>query len=316
MGFVKSILQQWRERNQKKDSFSELSESSLSAFPTEDEAEQHLLESLAGYVNGAVENGTAVTDLNVEDAYSRLTDAMERFRRESYNMARNELSDKWTEEETERIAEIKRLQEQITDLTEKCETVQKRYHSTERLRKTLSERIHQLEGELMDTRKAYERDIEEKLRQINKMKSQSLGLLSDEEIDAADMADDAQLEEEKVFDCDTVDDGNDTVIIKHRYASLYAKLKKAQTSLQKLRKENRNIAKRDLRHQQRIKILQETVQRQRKEMRQLAAELEQAQRKSEKKESPAGESPYRSPRVSKYPAGFATSFFDEELLLE
>lgn len=46
--------------------------------------------------------------------------------------------------------------------------------------KTLSERIHDLENELITVRDEYEREIEEKLRQINKIKAQSLGLVYDE----------------------------------------------------------------------------------------------------------------------------------------
>ena len=92
---------------------------------------------------------------------------------------------------------------------------------------------------------------------------------------------------EKIFDCRSVGEerDNEAIVIKHRYASLYNKLNKAQNALQELRKENRNIMKRDSRHQQRIKDLQETTQKLRKEVRKLTEELDQALRKAGKKSS-------------------------------
>ena len=65
-------------------------------------------------------------------------------------------------------------------------------------------------------------------------------------------------------------------MIKHRYASLYTKLNKAQNALQEQRKENRNLLKRDTRHRQRIEELVAANQSLRKEVRRLGEELEQA----------------------------------------
>ncbi len=295
MSFVKSILQQWRDRNLKKSAYSDNEPLVVSDIPGTDIAEQHLLEALARQINDAVNNGETISSLNVETVYVRLAESLDRFKQESLNTARNELSEKWREEESRRIAEIKNLQEQNAELSHNFTEAQKRHAGAERLRKTLSERIHDLENELITVRDEYEREIEEKLRQINKIKAQSLGLVYDESGEKIEEASQniEETDTEKIFDCRSVDDGgdNDAIVIKHRYASLYAKLNKAQNALQEQRKENRNIMKRDSRHQQRIKDLQETTQKLRKEVRKLTEELEQALRKAGKKNSMSSTEP-------------------------
>ncbi|MBQ8423681.1 MAG: hypothetical protein IJY36_05435 [Coprobacter sp.] len=321
MSFVKSILQQWRERNQKRDSRSDSMALPLSTIPGKDLAEQHLLEALARQINDMVASGQSITEVNIDAVYERLSDTLATYSREAQNIARNELSEKWREEEERRMSEIKSLQEQLLALTQKCDEAQKRYLSAERMRQTVSDRMHDLEGRLITAQREYERDIEEKLRQINKIKAYSLGLLSDDENEQDVVAEirtyggkeGEAVEEEKVFDCDTVGDTTDAaVIVKHRYASLYGKLAKAQEALQEQRKENRVIVKRDLRHQQRIKVLQETVQELRRELRRLIAELEQIRRKTDKKDFPATSENSERKIREKYPLGFASSIFDDE----
>ena len=290
MSFVKSILQQWRDRNLKKNTYSDSEQLIVSDIPGTDIAEQHLLEALARQINDAVNNGKTISSLNVEIVYEQLAESLDRFKQESLNTARNELSEKWREEESRRIAEIKNLQEQNAELSHNYTEAQKRHAGAERLRKTLSERIHDLENELITVRDGYEREIEEKLRQINKIKAQSLGISYDEPDEKTEEEVSQNIEDtdtEKIFDCRSVSDerDNEAIVIKHRYASLYNKLNKAQNALQELRKENRNIMKRDSRHQQRIKDLQETTQKLRKEVRKLTEELDQALRKAGKKSS-------------------------------
>ena len=288
MSFVKSILQQWRDRNLKKNTYSDSEQLIVSDIPGTDIAEQHLLEALARQINDAVNNGKTISSLNVEIVYEQLAESLDCFKQESLNTARNELSEKWREEESQRIAEIKNLQEQNAELSHNYTEAQKRHAGAERLRKTLSERIHDLENELITVRDGYEREIEEKLRQINKIKAQSLGIAYDEPDEKTEEEVSQNIEDtEKIFDCRSVGDerDNEAIVIKHRYASLYNKLNKAQNALQELRKENRNIMKRDSRHQQRIKDLQETTQKLRKEVRKLTEELDQALRKAGKKSS-------------------------------
>ncbi len=283
MDFVKSIMQQWREKLRKNAPTPAPNDTPEFSLPNADAAEQHLLESLAQQINDAVVNEQTLSDLNIEEVYEKLADALSRFKRESYNMARQELSEKWSEEEALRLAEIKKLQEQIAELQQEKEKAQKYKLSTDRVRQMLTDRIRQLETELTESRDTYEHDIEEKLRQINKIKARSLGLLSEE--DALPETDEKEnkeavspkTKEEKVFDCGVADEENgDTVVVRHRYASLYNKLNKAQNALQEQRKENRNIVKRDIRHRQRIKALQETI-------RLLRKELEQTRRNTETK---------------------------------
>ena len=276
MDFVKSIMQQWREKFRKNAPASASNDTPEFSLPNADAAEQHLLESLARQINDAVVNEQTLSDLNIEEVYENLASALSRFKQESYNMARQELSEKWSEEEALRLAEIKKQQEQIAELQQEKEKAQKYKLSTDRVRQMLTDRIRQLETELTESRDTYEHDIEEKLRQINKIKAQSLGLLSeedalpdaDEKENKADVAPEAK-EEEKVFDCGVADEEESgDVVVRHRYASLYNKLRKAQNALQEQRKENRNIVKRDMRHQQRIKDLQETIRLLRKELEQ------------------------------------------------
>ena len=57
MSFVKSILQQWRDRNLKKNPYSDSEQLIVSDIPGTDIAEQHLLEALARQINDAVNNG-------------------------------------------------------------------------------------------------------------------------------------------------------------------------------------------------------------------------------------------------------------------
>ena len=275
MDFVKSIMQQWREKLRKNAPTPAPNDTPEFSLPNADAAEQHLLESLAQQINDAVVNEQTLSDLNIEEVYENLASALSRFKQESYNMARQELSEKWSEEEALRLAEIKKQQEQIAELQQEKEKAQKYKLSTDRVRQMLTDRIRQLETELTESRDTYEHDIEEKLRQINKIKAQSLGLLSEEEAlpdvdekeNKADVAPGAK--EEKVFDCGVADEEESgDVVVRHRYASLYNKLRKAQNALQEQRKENRNIVKRDMRHQQRIKDLQETIRLLRKELEQ------------------------------------------------
>ena len=112
MSFVKSILQQWRDRNLKKNTYSDSEQLIVSDIPGTDIAEQHLLEALARQINDAVNNGKTISSLNVEIVYEQLAESLDRFKQESLNTARNELSEKWREEESRRIAEIKNLPEQ------------------------------------------------------------------------------------------------------------------------------------------------------------------------------------------------------------
>ena len=275
MDFVKSIMQQWREKFRKNAPASASNDTPEFSLPNADAAEQHLLESLARQINDAVVNEQTLSDLNIEEVYENLASALSRFKQESYNMARQELSEKWSEEEALRLAEIKKLQEQIVELQQEKEKAQKYKLSTDRVRQMLTDRIRQLETELTESRDTYEHDIEEKLRQINKIKAQSLGLLSEENAlpDADEKENKAavspEAKEEKVFDCGVADEEESgDVVVRHRYASLYNKLCKAQNALQEQRKENRNIVKRDMRHQQRIKDLQETIRLLRKELEQ------------------------------------------------
>lgn len=281
MSFVKSILQQWRDRNLKKNAAPGHEPLSPADIPGNDIAEQHLLEALARQINDAVANGETITSLNIETTYEQLSESLDRFKQESLNVARNEVSEQWSEEESRRIAEIKNLQQQNAELLQNFTESQKRYAGADRLRKTLSERIHDLENELVTVRNEYEREIEEKLRQINQIKARSLGLAHESDEAPADNEpheENGADEPEKVFDCHSIDTGNenDTVVIKHRYASLYTKLNKAQNALQEQRKENRNLLKRDSRHRQRIEELVAANQSLRKEVRRLGEELEQA----------------------------------------
>lgn len=277
MDFVKSIMQQWREKFRKNAPASAQNEAPAFSLPNADTAEQHLLESLARQINDAVVNEQILSDLNIEEVYENLAEALSRFKQESYNLARQELSEKWSEEEAVRLAEIKKLQEQIDKLLQEKEKAQKYKLSTDRVRQMLTDRIRQLETELTESRDAYEHDIEEKLRQINKIKAQSLGLLSEgdmlpesnEKRNTTDVSPEAK-DEEKIFDCGIADEeSGDAVVVRHRYASLYNKLCKAQNALQDQRKENRNMVKRDTRHRQRIKELQETIRLLRKELEQI-----------------------------------------------
>ena len=176
MSFVKSILQQWRDRNLKKNAAPGHEPLSPADIPGNDIAEQHLLEALARQINDAVANGETITSLNIETTYEQLAESLDRFKQESLNVARNEVSEQWSEEESRRIAEIKNLQQQNAELLQNFTESQKRYAGADRLRKTLSERIHDLENELVTVRNEYEREIEEKLRQINQIKARSLGL--------------------------------------------------------------------------------------------------------------------------------------------
>lgn len=287
MSFVKSILQQWRDRNLKKNASPDHETLDAADMPGNDLAEQHLLEALARQINDAIVNGETITSLNIDTTYEQLAESLDRFKQESLNTARNEISEQWSEEESRRIAEIKKLQQQNAELLQNFTESQKRYAGADRLRKTLSERIHDLENELVAVRNEYEREIEEKLRQINQIKARSLGLVHEtgEEV-SEETPRDAQIgnDEEKVFDCHSVDEGdeNDSVVIKHRYASLYTKLNKAQNALQEQRKENRNLLKRDTRHRQRIEELVATNQSLRKEVRRLTSELGQHSSKAEK----------------------------------
>ncbi|MCD7709856.1 MAG: hypothetical protein LUI04_00620 [Porphyromonadaceae bacterium] len=248
MSFVKSILQQWRERPIKKTTSSDTPASLSVQLPNANYAEQHLVEAIASQINDALEQGETISNLNTETIFRRLAEGIDLFKQELYDITRNELSEKWEEKETQHLSEISKLQKQNAELSGKQIEIEKRYASAERLRKTLSTRIHDLENELVTARSEYERDIEDKLRQINKIKVSALGINAKRE----------KKEEEKVFDCRTLDEGKneEAVVVKHRYASLVAKLNKAQDTLQELRKENRNLMKRDSRHQQRIKELQ------------------------------------------------------------
>lgn len=331
MSFVKSILQQWRERSLKRNAPATEEPFSPADIPACDTAEVHLLEALARQINEAVNNGMTISSLNIETTYEQLAESLDRFKQESLNTARNEVSEQWSEEESRRLGEIKNLQGQNAELQQLLNESQKRYAGAERLRKTLSERIHDLENQIVDLRNEYERDIEEKLRQINKIKARSLGLSPDGEYaadtensalttsatareteDIPPLVSDENAEEEnrnaeKIFDCRSVDEGgesDDTVVIKHRYASLYAKLNKAQNALHEQRKENRIILKRDTRHRQRIEELQTLNQSLRKEVRRLTDELEQTLGKKGKKPSAS------SPRATAQ--GLTSLLFEEE----
>lgn len=134
MSFVKSILQQWRDRNLKKSAYSDNEPLVVPDIPGTDIAEQHLLEALARQINDAVNNGETISSLNVETVYERLAESLDRFKQESLNTARNELSEKWREEESRRIAEIKNLQEQNAELSHNFTEAQKRHAGAERLR--------------------------------------------------------------------------------------------------------------------------------------------------------------------------------------
>ncbi len=299
MSFVKSILQQWRDRTLKKSASPGNEPFSPEDLPACDAAEQHLLEALARQINEAVNSGTPLSALNIETTYEQLAESLDRYKHESLNAARNEVSEQWSEEESRRIGEIKNLQEQNAELQQQLSESQKRYAGADRLRKTLSERIHDLENQIIDLRNEYERDIEEKLRQINKIKARSLGLVHEAESPAGEdtpqgdtspsQAENTgeEKDEDKIFDCRSVDDGNsegdDSVVIKHRYASLYTKLNKAQNALHEQRKENRIILKRDTRHKQRIEELLAANQSLRKEVRRLNEELEQTRGKNGRK---------------------------------
>lgn len=331
MSFVKSILQQWRERSLKRNAPAAEEPFSPADIPACDTAEVHLLEALARQINEAVNNGMTISSLNIETTYEQLAESLDRFKQESLNTARNEVSEQWSEEESRRLGEIKNLQGQNAELQQLLSESQKRYAGAERLRKTLSERIHDLENQIVDLRNEYERDIEEKLRQINKIKARSLGLSPDGEYaadsensapttsatageteDIPPLVSDENAEEEngnaeKIFDCRSVDEGgesDDTVVIKHRYASLYAKLNKAQNALHEQRKENRIILKRDTRHRQRIEELQTLNQSLRKEVRRLTDELEQTLGKKGKKPSAS------SPRTTAQ--GLTSLLFEED----
>ena len=132
MSFVKSILQQWRDRNLKKNTYSDSEQLIVSDIPGTDIAEQHLLEALARQINDAVNNGKTISSLNVEIVYEQLAESLDRFKQESLNTARNELSEKWREEESRRIAEIKNLQEQNAELSHNYTEAQKRHAGAER----------------------------------------------------------------------------------------------------------------------------------------------------------------------------------------
>ena len=78
MSFVKSILQQWRDRNLKKNTYSDSEQLIVSDIPGTDIAEQHLLEALARQINDAVNNGKTISSLNVEIVYEQLAESLDR----------------------------------------------------------------------------------------------------------------------------------------------------------------------------------------------------------------------------------------------